>query len=293
MDALEQVLETFRGEIDSVCSQMARASRAQATNELNQSVRRLRHYQTEGEWISALQDGASHFVQSAAIFTLQDSVLALRSQVKLDLPQDLSFPVASANAFATAIQMKDRVVALRTAGEVTSALSVEGGRAHIVPVANGTRVVAILFAADSEDIDVSALELLAGVSSSVLERRSNDSIHTQLASPQPSVSSSPSARPSWADLSQAERDIHIRAQRFSRVAIAEMQAAKPEASRAGREQENLYVFLKNEIDKARVNYRKQFMTTPHMVDYLHLELVRIAAEGDESRLGADYPGQLV
>jgi hypothetical protein len=30
-----------------------------------------------------------------------------------------------------------------------------------------------------------------------------------------------------------------------------------------------------------------------MGDYLHLELVRTAAEGDELKLGADYPGQLV
>ena len=101
------------------------------------------------------------------------------------------------------------------------------------------------------------------------------------------------ALPSWADLSQPQRDLHIRAQRFSRVAVAEMQAAKPEACRAGREQGNLYVFLKNEIDKARINYRRQFMTIPYMVDYLHLELIRVAAEGDELKLGADYPGQLV
>ena len=279
MRALEQAWETFRGEIDFACSQVARTFRAQATNDLNQSVRRLRAYQTEGEWVSALLDGAGHFVEGAALFTLQGNVLALRSQFKLELPADLSFPVTSANAFASAIELKDAVVALRTPGEVGAVLSIEGERAHILPVANGTRVVAVLFAADSEYMDVNALELLAGIASTVLERRSNDSIHTQLGSPPPTPPAK-SALPSWAELSQAQRDVHIRAQRFSRVAIAEMQSAKPEAARAGREQGNLYVFLKNEIDKARVNYRKQFMTTPYMVDYLHLELVRIAAEGD-------------
>jgi hypothetical protein len=30
-----------------------------------------------------------------------------------------------------------------------------------------------------------------------------------------------------------------------------------------------------------------------MVDYLHMELVRATAEGEEQRLGADYPGQLI
>jgi hypothetical protein len=72
-----------------------------------------------------------------------------------------------------------------------------------------------------------------------------------------------------------------------------MQLFKPEACRAGREQSDLYLFLKNEIDKAREIYSRQFRTISSMADYLHLELVRTAAEGDELKLGADYPGQLV
>jgi hypothetical protein len=101
------------------------------------------------------------------------------------------------------------------------------------------------------------------------------------------------ALPAWADLDEQQRTLHIRAQRFSRVTIAEMQLFRPEACRAGREQSNLYIFLKGELDKAREIYRKQFMTIPSMVDYLHLELVRTVAGGDELKLGADYPGQLV
>jgi hypothetical protein len=85
----------------------------------------------------------------------------------------------------------------------------------------------------------------------------------------------------------------VRAQRFSRVKVAEMELSRPEACRAGREKGNLYLFLKNEIEAARNAFREQFMLIPSMVDYLHLELVRAAAEGDEKRLGADYPGQLI
>jgi hypothetical protein len=87
--------------------------------------------------------------------------------------------------------------------------------------------------------------------------------------------------------------LHVRAQRFARVKVAEMQLSRPDACRAGRQQSNLYVFLRREIDQARDTYRKQFMTIPSMVDYLHLELVRTAAGGDGQKLGADYPGQLV
>jgi hypothetical protein len=50
--------------------------------------------------------------------------------------------------------------------------------------------------------------------------------------------------------------------------------------------------LKKEIDAARETFRNQFMGDRSMVDYLHLELVSAAAEGDEAKLGADYPGPL-
>jgi hypothetical protein len=103
----------------------------------------------------------------------------------------------------------------------------------------------------------------------------------------------PRSLPPWAELSESDRDLHLKAQRFARVAVAEMQLANPEGCKAGREQGNLYLYLKQEIDRARTTYRQQFITVPSMVDYLHLELFRTAAEGDESKLGADYPGPLV
>jgi len=317
MHALDEAWETLKRDFDGACSQVARAARCQMTNELNQSFRRLRQYQTEGEWVSAILDAGSRFVQQMAVFTLNNGVATLRGQCKLKLPEHLSFAVASAGAFTGAVDTKDPVVALRTASEVTEALSTEetGERAHIFPITNGNRVVAILFAADQEFIDVNALELIANIASIVLERRANTALHAQIAPPTRSRTSSEatvnptgsegtsngaaaratskSDLPAWSELTEEQRNLHIRAQRFSRVKVAEMQLSRPEACRAGREENNLYVFLKPEIDSAREMFHKQFMTTPSMVDYLHLELVHTAAEGDEMKLGAEYPGQLL
>jgi hypothetical protein len=53
------------------------------------------------------------------------------------------------------------------------------------------------------------------------------------------------------------------------------------------------VILGKEIDKARETYRKQFMTIPSMADYFHEELVGFILEGDATKLGADYPGELL
>ncbi len=89
-----------------------------------------------------------------------------------------------------------------------------------------------------------------------------------------------------------ERSLHIRAQRFARTKVAEMQLYKPELCQKGNDSQDVYLYLKHEIDSAREGFRSQFMTIPTMVDYLHLELVSSLVHGDEFLLGADYPGQM-
>ena len=294
MHALHQAWEALKREFEAATEQTARAARGQITSELNQFLRRLRQYGKEGEWISALLDSAGRFTWQAALFEIKNETLALRGQLKMELPADFSFPLPSAAAFASAIETKDPVVALRSPSEVGEGLSVKnsGERAHVIPLLNGSRVAAVLFAADGEHTDANGLELIAGMASVVLERKSNVGLHSQIAEA-PKAKPNLRALPAWADLSEEQRNLHRRAQRFARVTVAEMQLARPEACQAGREQSNLYLFLKSEIDKARDAYRKQFMVISFMVDYLHLELIQTAAEGNESKLGVEYPGQLV
>jgi hypothetical protein len=300
MHALDPVWETIKDQFTAARHDSAQEARRQVTSELNQLFRRLRQYQTEGEWRSAILDGAARFVREVALFTYQDGVLNLRGQRNLNLAENLSFSAGAAAAFKNVISSKDTLVALRTPAEVGEALSSPHleERAHIVPILNGPRVVALLFAVDERNLDLNAIELIAGFASTVLERQSNASLHTQIASQSVTAAAervphTSATLPDWANLSEDQRVVHVRAQRFARVKVAEMQLSRPDACHAGRQQGNLYVFLKQEIDKARDTYRRQFMTIPSIVDYLHIELVRTAAEGDEQKLGADYPGQLV
>ncbi|MFL6452051.1 MAG: hypothetical protein ACJ746_30950 [Bryobacteraceae bacterium] len=320
MNFPERAWEELKREFASLSSQAVEDARSELTKELNQSIRRLRQYQGEREWSSALIDALAPFAPQAAIFEVRKDMLALRRQINPELPEQLEFPLASAAAFQSAIEAKDAVVALRSPSEVTEHLSRPGSaaRAHLLPIANGNKVVAVVFAADDGEADLNGLELVVGVASAVLERQSNREMHGQIAaapkSPaghaeepnaighamqasagQPAAAGAPRAKalPKWADLDEKGQMLHVRAQRFSRVTVAEMQLSRPEACRAGREKGNLYLFLNNEIEAARNKFREQFMVIPSMVDYLHLELVRAAADGDPKRLGADYPGQLI
>lgn len=272
---------------------------------MNQTLRRLRQYGAESEWVSTVLDAVASFGDAAAVFALENGHFRLRGAHGLDLPNDLTFPLSLGRAFETAAATKDTVVALRTTAEVTSHLSSSdlSDRSVLTPILNGPRVAAVLFAVTKTASQSPALELVAGMASSVLERQSNSTLNVQI-SPALPVSSAPAAvspvadvnpsakLPHWANLGDEERRLHLRAGRFARVKVAEMQLFQADACRAGREQDNLYLFLKKEIDAARDSYRDQFLARPGMEDYLHLELIRMAADGDENKLGVDYPGHL-
>ena len=131
-------------------------------------------------------------------------------------------------------------------------------------------------------------ELLAGIAAGVWERRAP--------APAPglvTIGNAQPAAPSWSQLVPEEQERHLRAQRFARVQVAEWQLYKSEAVRQGRTQGTIYSVLKEEIDRARQQYREQFIDTGGtMVDYLHLELIRKLTNEKEDLLGADYPGPL-
>ncbi len=302
MDALEQAFDSLRRELGDAVVSQTRVARNVLTSDLNQSLRRLRQYGSESEWVNTLLESASRFAERLAVFEVRKDSLHLRGQRHMQLPPDLAIPLASAAAFAGCISAKDTLLSLCTVSEVGRELAAEVGvgRVRLIPVPNGDRVVAILFAPEDDKLDANGLELIAGIASIVLERGGNAGLHAQIASAPTvgDIARESSTRqtvpwPDWSDLSATDQTLHLRAQRFSRVAVAEAQLARPEACAAGRTAGDLYLFLKVEIDRARDSYRKQFMTIPSMVDYLHLELVRVLAGGDETLMGAEYSGAMV
>jgi len=344
---LENVWPLVVKEFDLACGRAKANSRRETVNELAQVTRRLKNYQTQGDWADAILDGAVAFAGQAALFAMESSSrLRLIGQRKLNLPGDFKLEASTAPAFADAIASKEAVIALRTPEEVSEALaplppsdplSHEGGsvvestagstsdgspavrepalaisqapaeseylpletpeRCFLVPLLNRTRVVAVLFAGGGDSADLNAVELIATVGAAVASQSNARADLVTIGSGGETAESAPTAAkpttlPSWADLAEADRNLHIRAQRFARVRVAEMQLYKPSLCQQGTEHEDLYLYLKQEIDGAREAFRTQFMTIPSMVDYLHLELVSALAHGDEFRLGADYPGQL-
>lgn len=262
-----------------LAKELERRERAQAER-WNQLARRLRMAETSEEWKSILEEGAAAFAERVAVFFAGD--------------------VADAPAFATAIESRDTVITMRSAGELTEEIAAKLGealspRCYLFPVMRGETVCAVLYAEDKAKPPREALELLAMLArdtmpvppAEVVEEEPEPEPAPVLIQIAPVAPVVPVAK-SW------EQEVReTQAKNFARRAVARLILYEQAAVETGRQNASLYVQLKEPIDSGRERYRQEFLQgTPSLSDYLHEELVRTLANNDPSKLGSEYPGAL-
>jgi len=94
--------------------------------------------------------------------------------------------------------------------------------------------------------------------------------------------------------SEEERRLHNDARRFARLLISEIKLYNEQKVAEGRTEHDLYDRLREYIDRSREMYDKRVKAeVAARYDYFHGELVNTLAEGDVSKLGANYPGATV
>lgn len=294
--------EQHRNAMETRVNQAATEARATGERELarklNQTARCLRGSEN-GDWAKELVQATHGFCDRAAVFTLKGGALhleAARGIVHGTQAEDV--PLDAAPAFASAVESKDTVIAMRTRDELSSKIATwigeaESWRSYIFPVATGERVLGLLYAdADQRAVESSTLELLALLAAVAVDNHAAPEKPANLVNiAAPAAKAGPAA---WSSLTREEQDLHARAQRFARVQVAEIRLYKSENVKKGRAAGNLYTSLKSEIDSARETYRTDFLqASGTMEDYLHVELVRTLANDDVELLGPDYPGPLV
>lgn len=90
-------------------------------------------------------------------------------------------------------------------------------------------------------------------------------------------------------LSAEEQELHRRANRVAKVSMQDIKMLRPEQVRLGRENKDICIRLKDDIEKAHREYDRRFKPImDHPVDYFYRWLVEILAEGDASAVG-EYP----
>ena len=90
-------------------------------------------------------------------------------------------------------------------------------------------------------------------------------------------------------LSAEEQEMHRRANRVAKVSMQDIKMLRPEQVRLGREQRDICIRLRDDIEKAYKEYHRRFRPIlDHPVDYFYYWMVEILAEGDAQALG-EYP----
>ena len=284
---LAETHNSLREQLNAAERQFGRLQQLLETREskdianLNHAARRLRS--PGSQWGHVLVDASAAFCEHAALFTLPGGAsLHLERSSRGEVVEDV--PLDAAPAFRTAVETKDTVVAVRTRGEMSTPIAASFGEAadsrfHLFPVSANRQVIALLYAAGPGRLQAEALELLATLAGAVLESRSEKAADGLVNIAAPSDS--------------AERDLHLKAQRFARVQVAEIRLYQDQHVKTGRAGRDLYASLKTEIDSAREAFRRVFMDgSESMPDYLHKELVHTLAHGDVELLGPTYPGPM-
>ncbi|MBZ5529309.1 MAG: hypothetical protein LAN71_15595 [Acidobacteriia bacterium] len=90
-------------------------------------------------------------------------------------------------------------------------------------------------------------------------------------------------------LSAEEQEMHRRANRVAKVSMQDIKMLKPEQVKLGRQNKDICVRLRDDIEKAHKEYERRFrQILTHPVDYFYHWLVQILADGDAEAIG-DYP----
>jgi hypothetical protein len=299
---LEGQLSQLSGEMERLFLEACGRARGELAEQLNQAVRRIRQASTPEELLATLLDAACGFAGGAAVFRIDGDVA--RGERIRGVPEDVAkvfgdfeIPLASAAALAGAVESRDPVIAATTGAEVSgemAGLAARGAedRASIFPLVVKNRVPALLYAWG--DVQGAALELFAQVAAAAWIAPAAAPVKlVTIAAPAPEAAAA-APELSGPELSGDEERLHLRAQRFARVQVAEMRLNEAAVVHSGAAQKNLYEALRPRIDAARAAMREKFFEPrPGMVDYLHLELVRTLAHDEPELLGKDYPGPLV
>jgi hypothetical protein len=302
-----RVEEEFGRELSARIAGERETLRRETAEQLNQAARRLRQSESGDELHAILLDVAAAFCDRAVLFAIEGGVLRCAGARGLDPDAAGALLVAEAPLEASpaargAVESLDTVVAMRTAGELSETLAAAlggdpAGRSFLFPVICRGEARGLLYAdGDEPRLHTAALELLTALAGSALDFRATPATAAPsgLVTIAGQAAGLRAALPDWSALPIEDRDLHLRAQRFARVQVAEMRLYKPREVRSGRLSSNLYADLRDGIDAGREAFRLQFAAScPTMVDYFHLELVRTLANDDPALLGPDYPGPLV
>jgi hypothetical protein len=91
-------------------------------------------------------------------------------------------------------------------------------------------------------------------------------------------------------MTQPTDEARDKARRFAKLLVEEIKLYNQTKVAEGRTHHDLYIRLREDIEKSRAAYQKRYGETVRDVDYFSQELVRILADNNRSMLGPGFQG---
>lgn len=273
---------------DAVAAERSQAEEARRLHveALNQALRRLRTT-GENQVLNLLAESCAPYVERLVVLVFENNQARCAASAGIENTR-LTFDTDSAPAILTAVESRDPVIALATEVEISPVLArvlsaAADSKAYLFPIVARRTVVAMLVAAGNPAS--APIELLCEAAGMRLEA-------TGL--PAGAQADGASAPRAWEELRLEDQKLHLQAQRTARVRVAEMRLYHEDQIRNGAAQGDIYGALRKEIDAARDEFLKAYLSkSSTMVDYLHLEILHSLAHDEDRALGHNYPGPMV
>ena len=297
--AVDELLEQIAARDSQLSSQYELLSQATARTAdiaaINEAIGEIERQQTQADVLTTLLEHTNRFASRAQIFVLRKGELSSWKSRGFDEPRE-----AGAELY--------NVILSREPVTTTN----EDGLDNVaIPLVVREKAVAVL-SADNEPlgkIETRPLETLMRVTALVIERlamrrelidfgsdgmpQSSPAAFTQdYAHEVPPTDTSPLPMPLFEAASHREMtseekaSAHSNARRFARFLVSEIKVYNSTRVQEGTRRLDLYERLKDEIEVRRQVYDRHVdQKITDEFDYFNDELVKILAEGDESRLG--------
>lgn len=271
---------------------LAPAPGSSPTDILNAAVASIHETTSQAEILRHLLEGEARFAGRVALFVVKGGAIQGWQGIGFhdnDAVKKISLNTAAA-LVARATQSRAPVggrVAEFDPQFVSAFTAPAEDRCLVLPLVVKEKVAALIYAdagtTPGGALDSSALNVLtrwAGVwlELSALRKAgvvATDEVQHQAAAAAPAVE---------------ENDLHRKAKRFAKLLVEEIKLYNQPRVAEGKNNRDLYLRLKDDIEKSRATYQKRYgETQAASADYFNQELVRILADNDPALMGTGFP----
>jgi hypothetical protein len=307
-EVIDAALPGLRSEIVSrataAVQALAPAAGSSPTELLSAAATSIQESSGQADILRRLLDGGSHFAPRIALFVVKLGSIVGWQAVGFEDNEAAKAVTLSGDRGLVADAVQGRVPASGSTADfdisfISAVKPPASDECLVLPLIVKEKVAALIYADGGTragtKFDASALSVLTRFAALWLEttsvRKSVASAPEEAPQPVAAAAGAGEASPSSALAATAdEADLHKKARRFAKLLVEEIMLYNQAKVVEGKQNQDLYTRLRNDIEKSRATYDKRYGESQvASADYFNQELVRILADNNVTLMGDGFP----